>query len=81
MQKTALAVEELKSLVLSEIRKHAGCQDIAEIDLHQIADKRIDSNWRMELGDYAGTERNVANRAVLYVQHSLRRQFNLATDT
>ncbi len=80
MAKIVLTAADLKELALSEMRRHKGCEEIADVSILPFSDPRIESNWRVDLTAYGGAERNAANRAALYVQHNLRQRYLLETD-
>jgi hypothetical protein len=45
MPKTLISMEELKGLLLAEIRTHEGCDGIRNVSIYHVTDERAESNW------------------------------------
>jgi hypothetical protein len=70
------------SKALAAIRKYERCESVIGVTVHRIDDPELDFNWglsNVRLG--ASTVSQYAQRAMLYVQSDLRRDYNLLTDT
>jgi hypothetical protein len=80
MSKTLLALEDLRARALTEIRKQPGCSSVRDIAINHATDDRTESNWSMCVVSVGAADANTAARAAIYVQHALRRDYNLMTD-
>jgi len=80
MAKTLLPKETLQARALAEIRKQPGCLGVRNIAINQLTNDRAESNWSMCVISAGAADANTAARAALYVQHALRRDYDLLTD-
>jgi hypothetical protein len=78
MAKIILSIQDLQARALAEIRKQPGCSSVRNIAINHVTDERAENNWSLCVLS-AGTA-NTAARAALYVQHALRRDYDLMTD-
>ena len=80
MAKTLLAKEDLQARALAEIRKQPGCSSVCNIAINRLTNDRAESNWSMCVVSAGVADANTAARAALYVQHALRRDYDLWTN-
>jgi hypothetical protein len=78
----AYIAAELEAKALAAIRCYERCESVIGVTVHQIDDPELAFNWglsNVRLG--ASTVSRYAQRAMLYVQSDLRRDYNLLSDT
>ena len=80
MAKILLSMQDLQPRALAEIRKQPGCSSVRDIAINHVTDDRTESNWSMCVVSVGTADANTAARAAIYVQHALRRDYNLMTD-
>jgi len=80
MAKTLLSIRDLQARALAEIKKQPGCSDIRNIAINRVTDDRVGNNWSMCVLSAGNADANTAARAALNVQHTLRHDYDLATD-
>jgi hypothetical protein len=80
MAKTLVSMDELKRLILAEIRKHDGCEDVTDVSIYHVTDDLSDSNWSVGVVACGGAAPDAANRAAINAQVALRRSYELQTD-
>jgi hypothetical protein len=80
MAKTHVPMDELKRLMLAEIRKHDGCEDVTDVSIYHVTDDRADSNWSVGVIGCGSAVPDVANRAAINAQIVLRRHYDLLAD-
>lgn len=73
-------MNELKALLLAEIRAHDGCAGVDDISIYHVTDERADNNWSVGVVACGSAATNVANRAAIYAQANLRYKYDLLTD-
>jgi hypothetical protein len=78
--KKLVPMEELRRLMLAEILKQDGCQDVTDVSISQLTDDRAESNWSVDVVGCGSSAPDVANRAAINAQHRLRRHYDLLTD-
>ena len=77
MAKTRLSMYDLRYRALAEIRKQPGCSNVRDIAINRVTDERAENNWSMCVLSAGDADANTAARAALYVQHALRRDYDL----
>ena len=77
MAKTLISIQALRWRALEEIRQQPGCSSVASIAINRVTDDRAKSNWSMCVVSAGAADANTAARAALYVQHALRRDYDL----
>jgi hypothetical protein len=80
MAKTLLSMPDLRRRALAEIRQQPGCSSVQNIAVNRVTDERAEDNWSLCVVSAGAADANTAARAALYVQHALRRDYNLTTD-
>jgi hypothetical protein len=80
MAKTLLSMRDLQARALAEIKRQPGCSDIRNVAINRVADERAGNNWSMCVLSAGAADPNTAARAALNVQHTLRQDYDLATD-
>jgi hypothetical protein len=65
---------------LAEVRKQPGCSNVRDIAINRVTDERSENNWSMCVLSAGYADANTAARAALYVQHALRRDYDLMVD-
>jgi hypothetical protein len=80
MAKKLLSMADLQARALTEIRKQPGCTTVRDIAINHVTDDRSESNWSMCVVSVGDADANTAARAAIYVQHALRRDYDLMTD-
>jgi hypothetical protein len=80
MAKTLLSIRDLQARALAEIRTQPGCSAIRDIAINRVEDTRAGNNWSMCVLSAGAADANTAARAALNVQHTLRHDYDLATD-
>ncbi|SHN86906.1 hypothetical protein [Bradyrhizobium erythrophlei] len=80
MSKTLLALGDLRARALAEIRQQPGCSSVRDVAINRVTDDRSESNWSMCVVPVGNADANTAARAAIYVQHALRRNYDLMTD-
>jgi len=80
MTKTLLSMPDLQARALAEIRNQPGCSDVRRIAINRVTGERTENNWSMCVLSAGDADANIAARAALNVQKTLRRDYNLATD-
>jgi hypothetical protein len=80
MAKTLLSMRDLQARALAEIKRQPGCSDIRNVAINRVADERAGNNWSMCVLSAGAADPNTAARAALNVQHTLRHDYDLATD-
>ena len=80
MAKTLLPMEDLQARALAEIRKQPGCSSVRNIAINHVTDDRAESNWSLCVVSAGAADANTAARAAIYIQHALRRDYDLMTD-
>jgi hypothetical protein len=80
MAKTLLSIGDLQARALAEIKKQPGCSDVRNIAINRVTDDRVGNNWSMCVLSAGNADANTAARAALNVQHTLRHDYDLATD-
>jgi hypothetical protein len=80
MAKTLLSMQDLQARALAEIRNQPGCSDVRRIAINRVTGERTENNWSMCVLSAGDADANIAARAALNVQKTLRRDYNLATD-
>ena len=77
MAKILLSMPDLQARALAEIRSQPGCSDVRRIAINRVTGERIENNWSMCILSAGDADANTAARAALYVQHALRRDYDL----
>jgi hypothetical protein len=80
MAKILISIRDLQARALAEIKKQPGCSDIRNIAINRVTDDRVGNNWSMCVLSAGNADANTAARAALNVQHTLRHDYDLATD-
>ena len=80
MAKILFSIRDLPARALAEIKKQPGCLDIRNIAINRVTDDRVGNNWSMCVLSAGNAGANTAACAALNVQHTLRQDYNLATD-
>jgi hypothetical protein len=80
LAKTLVPIDEIKRLMLAEIRKHDGCEDVTDVSIYYVTDERADSNWSVGVIGCGSADPDVANRAAINAQIALRRHYDLLAD-
>ena len=80
MAKTLLSMQDLQARALAEIRNQPGCSDVRRIAINRVTGEWTENNWSMCVLSAGDADANIAARAALNVQKTLRRDYNLATD-
>jgi hypothetical protein len=80
MAKTLLSMRDLQARALAEIKRQPGGSDIRNVAINRVADERAGNNWSMCVLSAGAADPNTAARAALNVQHTLRHDYDLATD-
>jgi hypothetical protein len=79
MAKTLLSIRDLQARALAEIKRQPGCSGVQNIAINRVMDKRAANNWSMCVPSAGAADANTAARAAREVQHTLRRNYDLAT--
>lgn len=80
MSTEGVTMDNLKLMALAEIRSYDGCEDVRDVGIYHVTDDRADSNWSISVISLGAADKNTADRAALYAQSKLRRQYHLMTD-
>jgi hypothetical protein len=72
-----VAKNALEHMLLTEIRAHAGCEDVIAVEVERIADRRFEVNWKIGSIGYGTRGLELANRAAEHAQHKLQHRFIL----
>jgi hypothetical protein len=80
MAKTLLSMRDLQARALAEIKRQPGCSDVRNVAINRAADERAGNNWSMCVLSAGAADPNTAARAALNVLHTLRHNYDLATD-
>src|SRR6476469_1535961 len=80
MAKIPLSIEDLQARALAEIRKQPGCSNVRNIAINRVTDEQAGNNWSMCVLSAGAADANTAARAALNVQHTLRHDYDLATE-
>lgn len=72
-----VAKSALEHMLLTEIRSHAGCEDVIAVEVERLADRRFDVNWKIGSIGYGARGSELANRAAEHAQHKLQNRFIL----
>jgi hypothetical protein len=80
MVKTLLSMQALRWRALAEIRQQPGCSSVRDIAINHVIDDRAENNWSLCVVSAGAADANTAARAAIYVQHALRRDYDLETD-
>jgi hypothetical protein len=80
MAKILLSIRDLQARALAEIKKQPGCSDIRNIAINRVTDNRVRNNWSMCVLSAGNADATTTARAALNVQHTLRHDYDLATD-
>jgi hypothetical protein len=80
LAKTLLSIQDLQARALAEIQKQPGCSTVRNIAINRVTDERAENNWSLCVLSAGAADANTAARAALYVQHALRRNYDLMTD-
>jgi hypothetical protein len=80
MPRTLIPMHELQALLLAQIRSHEGCEGVRDISVYHVTDERADNNWSVGTIICGSAPSNLANRAAIYAQASLRHKYDLLTD-
>ena len=80
MAKTLLSIQDLRWRVLAEMRKQPGCSGVQGIAINRVSGQHAENNWSLCVVSAGAADANTAARAALYVQHALRRNYDLMTD-
>jgi hypothetical protein len=80
MNKSQVPMAELQRLMLAEIRKRDGCEDVTDVSIYQVIDERAENNWSVGVIGCGSDAPDVASRAAVDAQHTLGRKYDLLTD-
>ena len=80
LSRTLLSMQDLRWRALAEIRKQPGCSDVQGIAINRVTDERAESNWSLCVVSAGAADANTAARAAIYIQHALRRDYDLMTE-
>jgi hypothetical protein len=80
MTKILLSMQDLRARALAEIQMQPGCSNVRNIAINRLTDVRAENNWSMCVLSAGTADANTAARAARNVQHTLRHDYNLATD-
>ena len=80
MAKTPVSMAELQRLMLAEIRRHDGCEDVTDVSIYHVTDEQSESNWSVGVIGCGSADPDAANRAAINAQIALRRKYDLLTD-
>ena len=80
MAKTLVSMDEIRRLVMTEIRKQDGCEDVTDVSIYHVTDHLSDSNWSVGVVGCGEAATDAANRAAINAQVALRRSYELQTD-
>jgi hypothetical protein len=78
MAKILLSMLDLRWRALAEIR--TGCSDVQGIAINRVTDERAENNWSLCVLSAGASDANTAARAAIYIQHTLRRDYDLMTE-
>jgi hypothetical protein len=67
---------QLRRLMLAEIRKHEGCEDITDVRILR-SDDSVECNWSAAVVGLGRAQLNVARRAAMYAQSTLASKYDL----
>jgi hypothetical protein len=81
MAKVLLSLPDLRARALTEIRHQPGCSSVRDIAINCVTDGHVESNWSMCVVSPGAADANIAARAAICVQHTLRRDYDLMTDS
>ena len=76
MPKVTLPKEELTALVLTEMRKHDGCEGVASVVILETRNTLSVSNWEIAIVVDNGNPK-AAQKAAVMVQQRLRENYQL----
>jgi hypothetical protein len=80
MAKTLLSMADLRARALTEIRKQPGCSGVRDVAINHVTDDRAESNWSLSVVSTGAVDARAARRGAIYVQHTLRYDFDLSND-
>jgi hypothetical protein len=72
-----IAKSALEHMLLTEIRAHAGCEDVVSVAVTRL-DDRFEVNWKIDSVGYGARGSKMADRAAEHAQHKLQNRFMLA---
>lgn len=75
--RVVVAKSALEHMLLTEIRAHAGCDDVIAVAVERVAGSRLEVNWKVGSIGYGTHGSEAANRAAEHAQHKLQNQFIL----
>jgi hypothetical protein len=78
--RTLLSMQDLRWRALAEIRKQPGCSDVQGIAINHVTYDHAESNWSLCVVSAGAADANTAARAAIYIQHALRRDYDLMTE-
>jgi hypothetical protein len=71
-----IAKSALEHMLLTEIRAHAGCEDVVSVEVMRL-DDRFEVNWKVNSIGFGSHGSKMANRAAEHAQHKLQNRFIL----
>jgi hypothetical protein len=80
MSKIEKTASQLKHMALTDIRAYRGCESVASIGIHSIADDRAECNWSIFVLNLGDADGDLAHRAAIEVHDRLSSQFDLSTE-
>jgi hypothetical protein len=75
-----VTMAELQPLILTEIRKHDGCEDVTDVSICHVVDDQAECNWSVGVVGCGSATPDAANRAAINAQIALRRKYDLLTE-
>ena len=77
MAKTSISTAQLRGLMVAEIRKHDGCEDVTAVRILRSDDDPIECNWSAAVVGLGRAQLSVAKRAAMYAQSMLASKYDL----
>jgi len=79
MTKITVSFDQLRRLMLAEVRKQQGCDEVVGVEICRVSDSEAESNWSGSVISFGSTPPEVARRAALCAQSTLQRRYQLFT--
>ena len=79
MAKITVSLDQLRRLMLAEVRKQQGCDEVVGVEICRLSDTEAKSNWSGSVISFGSTSPDVARRAAQVAEFTLQRTYHLFT--
>jgi hypothetical protein len=79
MAKITVSLDQLRRLMLAEVRKQQGCDEVVGVEICRVSDAEAESNWSGSVISFGSTSPDVARRAAQVAESTLQRTYHLFT--